>query len=437
MLKDEKKSQKNITHLLNGFSKLNYRERLVVLNRIGFLTRNDINELGNPNPLSLDLADHFIENVIGTYPLPLGVAVNFIIDGCSYILPMAVEETSIIAAASKTAKWIRDHGEITTKTISQHAIGQVQISRVKNFEKLTITIETHKKKLIEMLNTSIAHTMNKRGGGVRDITVRKILRGDGHHMAVIHLMIDTCDAMGANAINMICEYFKDPIEKLTEETVNMCILSNLTDTKVTQAQVIIRNINPKLGNAIQEASLFAQIDPYRAATNNKGVLNAIDGILIATGNDWRAVEAGIHAYAARSGTYSSITKWQMLGKDLHGVLEAPINVGIVGGVTKLHPTARLCLKILGVKSAHELSRIVAAAGLVENLAALRALVSEGITQGHMKLHLANLAMAAGATKEEFALINDQLKTLLSTKKYITSKDLSNIIEDFKKNKHVT
>lgn len=435
MLKVGKKNTpQHKADLLNGFSKLNYEERLQVLSRLGFLTKHDIQELQHEAPLSLDFAEHLIENVIGIFALPLGVAVNYVIDGKPFVIPMAVEETSIIAAASKTAKWIREHGEIKTKTVSQHAIGQVQISRVKNFDKLTTTIRTHKKELIEMLNTSIAHTMNKRGGGVRDIAIRKIMRGDGAHMAIVHLMVDTCDAMGANAINMICEYFKDPLEKLTQESVSMCILSNLTDTKLTRAEVVIRQINPKLGAAIQDASLFAQLDPHRAATNNKGVLNAIDGILIATGNDWRAVEAGIHAYAARNGTYSSITKWQMQGEDLHGVIEAPINVGIVGGVTRLHPTAKICLKMLGVKSAHELARIVAAAGLVENLGALRALVSEGITQGHMKLHLANLAMAAGATKEEFKHINKQLKALLAKKKFITSRDLSDIIEDFKRNR---
>lgn len=435
MLKQSNKDKiAEISKLCSGFSKLTLKERLHMLEKMGFLTHEDLLILNKKNILSLELANHFIENVISIYQLPLGVAVNFVIDGRPYVIPMAIEETSIIAAASKTAKWIRDHGEIKTKTLSQYALGQIQIPRVKNYHELNKKISVNKQTLIDMANANVAHGMVLRGGGVRDISIRSLSRGDGTDMAVIHVMIDTCDAMGANIINQVCEFLKDPIEQLTNERVGMCILSNLADTKITQARVIIRDIDPELGEAIAEGSLFAQIDPYRAATNNKGVVNGMDGILIATGNDWRAVEAGIHAYAARSGKYSSITRWYMHGKDLYGVLEAPIQVGIVGGVTKLHPLAKLCLKLLGIKSANELARVVAAAGLVENLASIRAIVSEGIIQGHMKLHINNLAIASGASKEELPILNQRLQQYLKKNKHVSGSDVKEIMDELRSNK---
>ena len=245
-------------------------------------------------------------------------------------------------------------------------------------------------------------------------------------------MVDTRDAMGANTINQVCEYLKPKIEELSGEELGMCILSNLTDTRITQAKAVIYNIDPELGEAIAEGSLFAQVDPYRATTNNKGVMNGIDGVLIATGNDWRAVEAGVHAYAARSGKYTSITRWTMEGKDLHGVIEAPILVGIVGGVTRLHPIAQICLKILGIKSASQLSRIIAAVGLVQNLAAIRALVTEGITQGHMKLHIANIVMALGASDDELPILKQRLAERLQKNRRITEADAREIINELRK-----
>jgi hydroxymethylglutaryl-CoA reductase len=243
----------------------------------------------------------------------------------------------------------------------------------------------------------------------------------------VHVMINTCDAMGANIVNQICEYLKTPIEKITKEAIGMCIISNLADSKITQAKVIIRDIEPQLGKAIEEASLFSQLDPYRAATHNKGIMNAMDAILLATGNDWRAVEAGIHAYASRSGTYKPISYWRMQAKDLHGVLEAPVMVGTVGGVTQLHPIAKICLKILNVSKAEELARVIAAVGLVQNLAAIRALVTEGITQGHMNLHIANLALAAGASSQELAQLKQHLKARLVQRKRLSGKDVAEIL----------
>jgi hydroxymethylglutaryl-CoA reductase len=242
---------------------------------------------------------------------------------------------------------------------------------------------------------------------------------------VIHVLVDPCDAMGANILNQVCEYLKGPVETATGETVAICILSNLVDTKLTRATARIRSVDRDLGRKITEASLFAQADPYRAATNNKGVLNGIDPILIATGNDWRAVEAGIHAYAARDGQYRSITHWQMEGDDLVGRFEAPLVVGTVGGVTKLHPTAQLCLNMMTVDSASHLSRICAAVGLVQNLGALKALTTVGIIEGHMKLHIKNLTLGAGALEKEVPLVQKRLEEILMLTKRIT---LSTAIE---------
>ena len=428
----ENENFSRIAKLSEGFSKLSWQEREKRLIEMDILTSDEIQILHKETALSGHLADHFVENTVGFFPLPLGVALNFRIDGDDYVIPMAIEETSVIAGASKTAKFIRDNGEITTKNLSELGIGQIHIPRVKKFNELQKIIQENKKSFIEMANENVMKDIVTRGGGVKEITLRCLPRGDGHDMAVIHVMIDTRDAMGANTINQVCEYLKPKIEELSGEELGMCILSNLTDTRITQAKAVIYNIDPELGEAIAEGSLFAQVDPYRATTNNKGVMNGIDGVLIATGNDWRAVEAGVHAYAARSGKYTSITRWTMEGKDLHGVIEAPILVGIVGGVTRLHPIAQICLKILGIKSASQLSRIIAAVGLVQNLAAIRALVTEGITQGHMKLHIANIVMALGASDDELPILKQRLAERLQKNRRITEADAREIINELRK-----
>jgi hydroxymethylglutaryl-CoA reductase len=247
-------------------------------------------------------------------------------------------------------------------------------------------------------------------------------------MAVLHVYADPCDAMGANIINQVCEFLKAPVQELTGETVTMCILSNLVDSRLTRATVEMRGLEPDLMERIEEASLFAQKDPYRAATNNKGVLNGIDPILIATGNDWRAVEAGVHAYATQSGQYRSITRWKRDGDRLVGVFEAPVVLGIVGGVTTLHPAAKVCLRMLKVESSEELSRVCASVGLVQNLGALRALTTVGIIEGHMKLHIKNLSLGAGANEREIPYMQKRLEEILSLHKRIS---LSHAIEVLK------
>lgn len=420
--------QTDRSEFFRGFSKLSREERLKTLVQMGALTSEDTRFLDRGGLHDFSLGEKFIENVIGYFQIPLGVATNFRIDGVDHVIPMAVEETSIVAAASKTAKWVRDSGSITTKTLGQDIIGQIQLSQVKNFADFSAKILSQKKEFIDLSNREVAFGLVRRGGGVKDLIVREIIRPDGKSMAVVHLYMNAIDAMGANIMNQVCEFLKHPIEELTGESVTMCILSNLVDSKLTQATVVLEKIDPDLAQKIEEASLFAQLDPYRAATNNKGVLNGVDPILIATGNDWRAVEAGVHAYAVSDGLYRSITRWRRDGRFLVGDLVAPIIVGTVGGVTALHPTANMCLRMLESPSAQDLARIIAAVGLVQNLGALRALTTVGIIEGHMKLHIKNLSLGAGASEREMPFMVKKLEEILALKKRIS---LSNAIDVLK------
>lgn len=422
----------SIKDLFEGFSKLPRLERLDRLRAMGALTEEDINFLQQGGIKNIHLAEDMIENAIGYFQLPLGIAANFIIDEQSVVIPMAVEETSIIAALSKTAKWIKEKGRITTSCEGHCIIGQIQIARVKNVSNLQTKLTEHKQKLINMANENVAASMVKRGGGVENMSLRLLNDGQNHTMGVIHLTMNTVDAMGANIINQVLEYLKHPIEDLTGETVSMCILSNLNDQKITIANVEINNIDKELGERIEQASIFADTDPYRAATHNKGVLNGIDPVVIATGNDWRAVEAGIHAYAARSGQYRAITRWCYTDGVLRGEIIAPIVVGIVGGVTSIHPGALLSLRMLNVQSASHLSRIIAAVGLVQNLGALRALCVEGITQGHMKLHLSNLILKTPASDHEKKILKTRLEQLLLENKFITQRTVFEVLEEIRK-----
>lgn len=421
---------KSLSEIFKGFSKLNLDQRLKALRETGKLTAEDAQYLKDGGLQDTNLGEKFIENVIGYFQLPLGVVTNLNVDGEDYVIPMAVEETSIVAAASKTAKWVREHGKITTEVVGNHIIGQIQFSQVNDVEKFRKSILDQKNYLIEISNREVAFGLVNRGGGVQDIQVRFVDRGDekptgSGFMGVVHVLMDPVDAMGANIVNQVCEFLKEPLEQFTGEKVTMCILSNLVDTKVTRACVVIEKIEEDLALKIQEASMFAEQDPYRAATNNKGVLNGIDPILIATGNDWRAVEAGVHAYAARSGQYRSITKWRKVGATLVGTFEAPLIVGTVGGVTTLHPTAKLSMRMMGIQNAAHLSRLCAAVGLIQNLGALKALTTVGIIEGHMKLHIRNLSLGAGAEETEMPVLQKKLEEVLQLRKRIS---LSNAIE---------
>ena len=411
--------------LFRGFSKLDREERFTRLQGMGALSADDVRFLRAGAPVPIEMAEKFIENTLGFFQLPLGVATNFVIDGRTFVIPMVVEETSIIAAASKTAKWVREHGTITTELVGRDIIGQIQIARVKDFARLSATVARLESEWVELANREVAAGLVRRGGGVKRLRVRSVDRGDGAVMAVVHVFADACDAMGANIINQVCEFLKAPLEAATGETVTMCILSNLVDSRVTRARIEMSGLEGGLIDRLVEASLFANVDPYRAATNNKGVLNGIDPIVIATGNDWRAVEAGVHAFAARDGQYRSITAWTRDGDRLIGTFEAPVILGIVGGVTTLHPTAKLCLRMLDVDSAEDLSRVCAAVGLTQNLGALRALTTVGIIEGHMKLHIKNLGLGAGASDDEMPFVQRRLEEILSSRKRVS---LSNAID---------
>jgi hydroxymethylglutaryl-CoA reductase len=426
---------KNNRRLTEGLHRLTREERLLRVQEFCSLSTEDVDVLSGKIQMPTSIAEHLIENVIGYFPIPMGVATNFNIDGRDLLIPMAVEETSIIAAASATAKWVSREGSIRTYAKGNLIIGQVQMPQVKDAKTARKILHKERAMLMALANACVPGLVN-RGGGVRDLVVRELPRpsNDGS-MVVLHILCDPCDAMGANLINQVCEALKPRVEELTGEKVGLCILSNLVDTKLVVAEVILRNIDPVVGKGIQEATVFARADAYRAATHNKGVLNGIDPILIATGNDWRAVEAGIHAYAARSGKYQPVTDWHMDGRDLVGRIEIPMAVGIYGGVTRIHPTARVAIKMLGVTKAEDLARVCAAVGLVQNLGALKALATVGIVKGHMQLHAANLAIAAGAEIHEIAQVRDRLAKVLLVEKSINLTHAREILESMRLAEH--
>ncbi len=391
-----------------GFSQLNLRGRKDALRHTVDLNQEDFDILSGKKGLNLELANYLVENVIGLYSLPLAVAPHFLIDGKDVVVPMAIEETSVVAGVSNAAKTIRQSGGFQTKILGHLSIGQIQFPKLLNPEKFQKIIEKNKKTLISQANECVPGLV-KRGGGVQKMEARILERPDGGHMGILHLLIHTCDAMGANLINQTCESLKPSLKTLTGENIGLCILSNLTDSKLVEATCDIENVDSTLAQAIEDATLFAKLDPYRAATHNKGIMNGVDAVLIATGNDWRAVEAGVHAYAALSGHYQAVSDWKYENSKLRGTLRLPLVVGIVGGVTGSHPTAKIALKMMKIESSEHLSRICAAVGLAQNFAALRALCAEGISHGHMKLHTSNLAIQAGATDEEIPLVQKELQ----------------------------
>lgn len=418
---------------MEGFHRVPRSERLKRVAEAANLTPLEMETLGGGIPIDPFIAENLIENFIGYFPLPMGVATHFRIDGRDLFIPMAVEETSIIAAASATAKWVKKDGFIRTWSKGNLIIGQIQLPSVVDPARARALLHAKRDELIALANAFVPG-LASRGGGIRDLAFRELPRpdGSGRSMLVLHVLCDPCDAMGANLINQVCEALKPRVEELTGEKVGMCILSNLVDGKLACAEVIVRNVEPRLAARIEEATLFAMADPYRAATHNKGVMNGIDPIVIATGNDWRAVEAGVHAYASRSGSYQPITTWKRQGLDLVGLFEAPLAVGTVGGVTKAHPVSRTALKILGVERADELARICAAVGLVQNLGALRALVTEGIVKGHMQLHATNLAMAAGAEIHEISQMKLRLTEVLRVEKRIHLTRAREILDEIRR-----
>jgi hydroxymethylglutaryl-CoA reductase len=355
--------------------------------------------------LTPEAADHMIENVIGLYSLPLGIALNFRVNGRDVLVPMTLEEPSVVAGASFMAKLARAGGGFTATTTDPLMIGQMQVINVTNLEEAKLKLYEHKAELLAEAD-SIDPVLKKFGGGARDIEVRVFEYSPIGPFLVVHLIYDVRDAMGANAVNTACERLAPQIEAITDGKVHLRILSNLADRRIARARCTIplkelafdNFSGEEVRDGIIAAYAFAAVDPYRAATHNKGIMNGVDSVVIATGNDWRAIEAGAHAYAARSGRYASLSTWN---KDAYGnlvgTLEMPMAVGIVGGATKVHPAAGAAVKLMSVKTASELAEIIVSVGLAQNMAALRALATEGIQRGHMSLHARQVAIAAGAS----------------------------------------
>lgn len=344
------------------------------------------------------------ENVIGTFALPLGIAVNFLVNGRDYLVPMAIEEPSVVAAASHAAKLVREGGGFEGEASGSLMIGQIQVLDVDDMEGARLKLLAERQRLLSVANEQDPIIVGL-GGGARDLEVRIIPETLAGPMLILHLIYDCRDAMGANVVNTAVEALASLVEEVTGGHVRLRILSNLADRRLARARAVVPVEalavdgfgGHEVAQRIIEAYALAVIDPYRAATHNKGIMNGIDAVLIASGNDWRAVEAGAHAYASRSGRYGSLSTWEMdAAGNLVGTLELPMAVGIVGGATKAHPAARAALKVLGVETAQELAEVIVAVGLAQNLAALRALATEGIQRGHMELHARNLAIAAGA-----------------------------------------
>ena len=398
------------------FYNLSPQERLARLAAETGLSAADMATLSGEDGLKTEAADHMIENVIGTFSLPLGIARNFLINGREVPIPMVVEEPSIVAGASFMAKLARGTGGFFAHTTPPEMIGQIQILDVDDPPSARLKLLAEKDALLADA-AQVDPLLIKLGGGPRDFEVRLIKDSPIGPFLVAHLIYNVMDAMGANAVNTAVERLAPKIERITGGRVLLRILSNLADRRLARARVTIRTADLAFGDfsgedvrdGIIQAWAFAAVDPYRAATHNKGIMNGVDPILIATGNDWRAVEAGVHAYAARDGRYTSLSTWGMDGNgDLVGTLEMPLALGTVGGATRVHPGAQASLRLMGIDVAVELAQVIVSVGLAQNLAALRALATEGIQRGHMSLHARQVAVAAGAQEDQIDALVERL-----------------------------
>ena len=401
---------------LSGFYKLTPRERAQRVAEFAGLSAEELQVLAGPGGLGIEQAERMIENVVGVYGLPLGIATNFCINGRDYLIPMVVEEPSVVAGLSYAARLVREGGGFHTLSDEPLMIGQMQVLEVADPAAARLRLLGAREELLAAANAKDPVIIGL-GGGARDLQVRLIEASPVGPMLVVHLIYDTRDAMGANTVNTACEALTPPVEKLAGGRVALRIVSNLADRRMARAWGVV----PKAGLALEglapeegvqrllEAYAFAVVDPYRAATHNKGIMNGIDAVALATGNDWRAIEAGAHAYAARSGRYAPLSTWECNAEgDLVGSIELPLAAGVIGGATKVHPVARVALKVLAVQSARELAEVLAAVGLAQNLAALRALAMEGIQRGHMQLHARQVAMAVGASADLVERVAERL-----------------------------
>ncbi|MBI4052519.1 MAG: hydroxymethylglutaryl-CoA reductase, degradative [Candidatus Diapherotrites archaeon] len=404
---------------ISGFYELPGKERLARLKDFG-LSAEDLKLFEGAGALDFETANRMVENCIGTFQLPLGIATNFLINGKDVLVPMAIEEPSVVAAASHAAKLCRETGGFTATSTEPVMIGQIQVLGIpeSGLEKAVEDVRNAKAGLIEKAN-SVDSTIVKLGGGAKDVKPGIIETASGK-ILVIHLLVDVRDAMGANAVNGMCESVAPEIEKITGGKVLLKILSNLSVYRKAEAKAVWTKEaleastkgelkGEEVVDRIVKAFEFADGCNFRAATHNKGIMNGVDAVVIATGNDWRAVEAGAHAYAAKTGSYRSLSKYyKNENGDLVGEIKLPLAVGLVGGATKTHPLAKACVKLLGVKTARELSEIIACVGLAQNFAALRALATEGIQRGHMRLHAKNIAVLAGAVGKEIDVVAEEM-----------------------------
>ncbi len=403
---------------LVGFYKLSITERIRLIQEVAGLSDEEASALSGAAAIDSGQADHMIENVVGVFGLPLGIATNFLINDRDVLVPMAIEEPSVVAGASFAARLVRDGGGFRTSSDESLMIGQIQVLDVTNPWAARFELLSAKERILALANEQDP-VIVRLGGGARDLEVRLVEHSAVGPMLIVHLIYDARDAMGANTVNTALEAAAPLVAEISGGRTLLRILSNLADRRLARAKGVVPTSSlahgefsgEEVARGIVEAWAFAAADPYRAATHNKGIMNGIDAVVIATGNDWRAIEAGAHSYAARNGHYTSLSTWQLNADgDLVGTLEMPLAVGIVGGATRVHPAAKAALKLLGVTTARELAEILAAVGLAQNLAALRALASEGIQRGHMKLHARQVAIAAGAKGE---LIDRVVQGMLS------------------------
>jgi hydroxymethylglutaryl-CoA reductase len=394
------------TSQLPGFYKVTVAERRELVSEATGVSVAEMASALDGGGLDAETADKFVENVLGTYSLPYGVALNVRVNGHDHVVPMVVEEPSVVAAASNAAKMVRAGGGFTVEMDAPLMISQVQLTDVRDSAAASCAILAAEKEILAMADSSVPGLV-ARGGGARQLVVRTL--GDASDaMIVVHVIVDCRDAMGANLVNTVAEAIADRLAVLARGRVGLRILSNLCDQRCVRVRCRVPAAalatDAMDGHAVIDgiinASRFAELDPYRAATHNKGIMNGIDAVVIASGNDWRAVEAGAHAFAARSGTYSPLSIWRRDGDFLVGFLELPLALGTVGGTLRVHPSARLSLKIAGVESSGALASVAAAVGLASNLAAVRALATDGIQRGHMALHARSVALAAGADGAE-------------------------------------
>lgn len=392
------------------FYKLKANERINLVKERTGLSEEEVATIFNTGGLPIDVADRMIENVIGGITIPMGIAVNFRINHKDYLVPMALEEPSVVAAASNAAKMARVKGGFTVTNTGPIMIGQIQVVDVPDPQASRIKLSKMKEAILKKANEQDPVLVSL-GGGAKDVGVRVILTGKGP-MVVVELIVNTGDAMGANAVNTMAEAVAPMIEESTGGEVLLRIISNLADRRLVRATATFDKEaigGREVAEAIVLAYAFAEADPHRCATHNKGAMNGVTAVAIACGQDTRALEAGAHSYASRSGTYKPLTSWEVNPEgDLVGSLEMPMAVGLVGGAAKTHPTARAAVKILGVKSAIELAEVMGAVGLAQNFAALRALAAEGIQSGHMKLHARSMAIAVGAQGELVDTVADRM-----------------------------